>query len=1172
MRILYLLILIFYTQIAFGQVLQHSVERGFYNVPFAVALSSDITNATIKFTIDGSEPSPTNGTVYTAAINIATTTPLRSIAYNSTDTTKVQTHTYIFPNDVLSSSVMNQTLVNDPVYGNQMINALTSIPSISVTSGELTVPLDTCYVPKQASVEYILADGSEGFQIDCGIENFGGTWSINAFDKKNFRLKFKSEFGPKKLKYPLFDGYDRGIAAADEFDQLNLRMGSHDMVQRGFYMSNRFTDDLMLDMGHAVPHGRFVHLYFNGIYWGQYHLRERFNSDFFASYHGGNDNDYDAINGNLNAGGWNSGEVYDGDSLAWTSIKDSLQGYNNLKNMVDLDNYIDYMITYLLGYSENEYRCGGSSDFSNKFTFFLNDADGWLRAPVAIVMPNFYPVETALRGPGDILENLLAEAHPDFMMHFADNICKHLTCEGGVLTPAENTKRLNERCEEVELSMLTECARWEERTYESWLQSWDTTTNYILPAKTQAAIDGFINEGLYPTLNAVDYSLTGGLVNAGTSIQLTNSNSGGTIYYTLDGSDPRLSGGALNPNAIIYNGNIQINSNAILTARILNAGIWSPVCPQEYFVQQNYSDIVINEIHYNPTDSIFPNDTIDGDQYEFIEIKNKGNTIVDLSRVNFAYAINFTFPFGSILQPGEFYVLAEDSLHFLERYGFAPDARYKGKLKNSGEKVSLLDPFGGIIDEVIYDDVAPWSITADGTGPSLALLPNITDNSLASSWAEQATIYTPKAENDFCFTISSTILSINVDCFGANNGSIVYLPSGGTAPYTYSWSNGQSTQNLTNLSGGTYTLTLTDNYNCTQFETVNISEPSQALSLSSIWVDESIDGANDGVINLAVVGGTSPYTYQWNSGQTFQDINNLADGTYTVTVTDNNGCTETHTVTIAPGIMPCTVPTNIVASNIQNTSATLSWSNNSNASVYEVSYKAINNPVWTTFNSNFNFAILNNLSSCETYEVRIKSTCSNAQISQYSNIYSFQTAGCVLPCATINGLFSQNVTSASAFLVWDIVPNATYTMYYKAAGNANWFSYPTQFPIAILFTLPACTDFEWYVEVNCPNGQISTPSPIANFTTIGANCKTNSNFDNISKLNLYPNPSNDYIIIEHPEIVTTVQLFNTQGQFIKSYLVNDKNVKIDIEFLSLGTYYVKCQSSKTNETIVFVKK
>jgi hypothetical protein len=126
-----------------------------------------------------------------------------------------------------------------------------------------------------------------------------------------------------KLRYPLFEGFDNGIEPVREFDQLNLRTGSHDMVQRGFYMSNRLTDDTMLEMGNLNPHGRFVHLYLNGDYWGMYHLRERWNADMLANYLGGAKADYEPINGNWNVGGWaDPGDPYDGDGdgLAWLGL------------------------------------------------------------------------------------------------------------------------------------------------------------------------------------------------------------------------------------------------------------------------------------------------------------------------------------------------------------------------------------------------------------------------------------------------------------------------------------------------------------------------------------------------------------------------------------------------------------------------------------------------------------------------------------------------------------------------------------------------------------------------------------------------------------------------------------------------------------------------------------
>nr|NIP97384.1 hypothetical protein [Akkermansiaceae bacterium] len=87
------------------------------------------------------------------------------------------------------------------------------------------------------------------------------------------RLAFRSEYGATKLRFPIFDGHEYEIPPAEEVDALDLRSGNHDMQARGAYMSNRFTDDSMIAMGNIAPHGRFVHIYVNGSYNGQYHMR-----------------------------------------------------------------------------------------------------------------------------------------------------------------------------------------------------------------------------------------------------------------------------------------------------------------------------------------------------------------------------------------------------------------------------------------------------------------------------------------------------------------------------------------------------------------------------------------------------------------------------------------------------------------------------------------------------------------------------------------------------------------------------------------------------------------------------------------------------------------------------------------------------------------------------------
>ncbi|MCO4291907.1 hypothetical protein NF867_03415, partial [Solitalea sp. MAHUQ-68] len=136
----------------------------------------------------------------------------------------------------------------------------------------------------------------------------------------------------------------------------------------------------------------------------------------------------------------------------------------------------------------------------------------------------------------------------------------------------------------------------------------------------------------------------------------------------------------------------------------------------------------------------------------------------------------------------------------------------------------------------------------------------------------------------------------NISCNGASDGAIQVSVSGGTAPYTYSWSSGQSIEDLSALPAGAYTLTVTDANNCQATASVTLTAPA-VLSLSEVHTDASC-GLSNGSINVSVSGGTAPYTYSWNSGEATEDLTNKASGTYTLTVTDANNCSESLTVNL----------------------------------------------------------------------------------------------------------------------------------------------------------------------------------------------------------------------------------------------------------------------------------
>ncbi|HBF87387.1 MAG TPA: hypothetical protein DDX39_02005 [Bacteroidales bacterium] len=138
----------------------------------------------------------------------------------------------------------------------------------------------------------------------------------------------------------------------------------------------------------------------------------------------------------------------------------------------------------------------------------------------------------------------------------------------------------------------------------------------------------------------------------------------------------------------------------------------------------------------------------------------------------------------------------------------------------------------------------------------------------------------------------------DVSCNGGGNGIATATPIGGTAPYTYLWSDGQSSQTAIDLAAGIYSVTVTDFATTEAVDYVTITEPATALSLSTIVTHVVACPNNTGAIDLTISDGTSPYTQVWSSGPMTEDINTLVAGTYTVTVTDANGCEETTSATV----------------------------------------------------------------------------------------------------------------------------------------------------------------------------------------------------------------------------------------------------------------------------------
>ncbi|MEE1898540.1 SprB repeat-containing protein, partial [Flavobacterium rakeshii] len=145
--------------------------------------------------------------------------------------------------------------------------------------------------------------------------------------------------------------------------------------------------------------------------------------------------------------------------------------------------------------------------------------------------------------------------------------------------------------------------------------------------------------------------------------------------------------------------------------------------------------------------------------------------------------------------------------------------------------------------------------------------------------------------------LTATTSQSNIACNGEDTGVASVTVSGGVAPYTYAWSNGETTAAITGLTAGTYTVDVTDTNGCTLTRSFDIQQPT-ALNATSSQVNVLCNGASTGEASVAMTGGIPPYSYLWDDGQTTPTATGLFAGAHSVFVTDANGCTLTQSITI----------------------------------------------------------------------------------------------------------------------------------------------------------------------------------------------------------------------------------------------------------------------------------
>lgn len=304
---------------------------------------------------------------------------------------------------------------------------------------------------------------------------------------------------------------------------------------------------------------------------------------------------------------------------------------------------------------------------------------------------------------------------PDFQQKYVDRWAE---LRVGVYKTDKMLSRVDEIVEELDEAQRRNFAKWRIMGTYVW-PNWYVGRNY-------AAEINFMKtwiEGRWAWMDSQfvrrpSSILDPGLIIPGAELQLTSENESGLIYYTLDGSDPRASGGSVSSGAEIYRGPIELNETSHLVARVRAGQDWS--APLSLVFYTRLPDLRISEINYHPADPRVGEEAYSESDFEFVEIENIGSEALNLSGFKLLGGVDFVFTEGE-LQAGQFGVLVGKPEAFRLRYG--NEALILGtldrRLANSGERIRLLGPLNEPIQDFRYDDVNPWPLAADGIGFTL---------------------------------------------------------------------------------------------------------------------------------------------------------------------------------------------------------------------------------------------------------------------------------------------------------------------------------------------------------------------------------------------------------------------------------------------------------------------
>jgi autotransporter-associated beta strand protein len=633
-----------------------SEPRGFKENPFSLTLSHPDPAAQIRYTLDGSTPTATSGTVFNTPISISQTTVVRAIAVvpGSLPYHPAETHTYLFADDIIqltarppsypstwngfaqTSYAISPFTASQPGYAQTIKAALASLPTLSLTmSPQDFFGTDGVYsnptiddFEKPVSAEWIGLPGTPDFQINAGLRVQGGASRQFAnTPKKSLRLLFKDSYGAGRLRQPVLA---QGGTTMDDFNSIVLRADYNNswlhwdgpQRLRGSLVRDQWMRNTQIAMSGIGSHGSHVHLYLNGIYWGVYNPSERADAAFASTYLGGEDIEYDAMTHD---------GIRDGDNIAWNAMRalaasglSTPSAYDAIRQYLDINHFIDYMIVNIYGgnqdWPHNNWNATRLRQPGAGYLFHCWDGERTLES-TAINRVEL----TGSNNPAEFYAALRQNA--EFRLAFADRLHRHFH-NNGALTPAANIARWNALADSVQPAIFAEQARWGSYRNEiydrngpspryaldpHWTGERENLMENHFPVRSAAVLSQFQAANLYPNVEAPTFSQHGGDLPLNPT--LTISAPAGTIHYTTDGTDPRTPiTGLPSPQSLTYTTPLSPSANFTLKARVLDKGTWSALTEAPFRVEQEEPVFIPNTTadwtnDANWTGIAFPNST-----------------------------------------------------------------------------------------------------------------------------------------------------------------------------------------------------------------------------------------------------------------------------------------------------------------------------------------------------------------------------------------------------------------------------------------------------------------------------------------------------------------------------------------------------------------------------------